>query len=65
MSGYLPPGCTQEMCDVGVIENDDICGSCGHRYDIHAERCKVDDCECERFNSDEPYEIDDDMERER
>lgn len=57
MSSYLPCGVTQEMCDVGVLQDNDQCGSCGHRYDEHGKKyCKVEFCECECFNDEEPYD---------
>ena len=60
---YLPAGCTQDMIDRQYVEDNDECGSCGHRYDSHTgvsffkEHCKVEFCECKRFDGDTEYEV--------
>jgi len=33
----LPPGCTDAMCEVGLIDDQQPCGSCGHALEFHDE----------------------------
>lgn len=59
LSDDLPPGVTQSMCEVGIIDENTPCG-CGHKLIDHDadddEKCGVEDCECKEFTDD--YEPD-------
>lgn len=54
MSGHLPPGITQEMCEYGIIDDNQPCGYCCHELSYHDEIicncCKKEHEECKHIS---------------
>ena len=56
---WLPPGCTQEMCDTAggsAMDENTLC-SCGHKLAEHddeenSDPCNFEECECKDFDED-------------
>ena len=60
MTNDLPPGVTQAMCEVGIIDENTPCASCDHKLIDHGgtlfltnadddENCTVEDCDCKEW----------------